>query len=124
MRRYRFTKKRRAALNKARRKWVRMSPRERRKVMPSRNPNPKRRYKVGQVITIDVGRPKHHYLHAKKTKYGWIAGPLRKYKKRWEEREETEDREQKEKGEQGIKGYILIHPCHQEEQVEEGRIIL
>ena len=79
---YVFTKARKRALLKARRKWMRMSPKARRKAMPARNPRPKKRYKVGQIITIDVGRPGHHYIRAKKTKYGWKAGPLRKYKRK------------------------------------------
>lgn len=36
MRKYRFTKKRRTALNKARRKWKRMGPKARRAAMPNR----------------------------------------------------------------------------------------
>lgn len=79
------SRKQRAAarknIKKARKKWMSMSPRQRRKAMPSKRKGKFKKYPVGQIITIDVGRPKHHYIRAKKTKYGWIAGPLRKYKK-------------------------------------------
>ncbi len=64
---------------KARRAWMKMRPRARRKTMPARNPHPSRRYPVGSYVTLDVGRPGHHYIHAKKTKYGWTHGPLRTY---------------------------------------------
>ncbi len=37
MKRYVFTKKRRTALNKARRKWKKMSPKKRRAAMPGRS---------------------------------------------------------------------------------------
>jgi len=69
-------------IKKARKKWMSMSPRQRRKAMPNRKKGKYKRYPVGQVITIDVGRPKHHYIRVKKTKYGWVSGPLRKYKKK------------------------------------------
>lgn len=36
MRKYRFTKKRKAALCKARRKWKNMSPKKRKAVMPNK----------------------------------------------------------------------------------------
>ena len=68
---YRFTAARRRALEKARRKWMRMSPRARRRAMPSKVKHPKRVLPVGSWITKDVGRPKHHYIVARKTKYGW-----------------------------------------------------
>ena len=79
MAKYVFTKARRLALEKARKKWMSMSPAERRKKMPARNPHPTKRYPVGSILTLDVGRPKHHYLHVQKLKYGWKAGPLREY---------------------------------------------
>ena len=71
MAKYVFTKKRRAALNKVRRKWMSMSPRARRKAMPSKVARPKKVYPVGQHMMLDVGRKGHHYVFVKKTKYGW-----------------------------------------------------
>ena len=59
-----------------------MSPKARRKAMPSRVKHPKKVYPVGTILTKDVGRKGHHYIHMKKTKYGWISSPLRKYKKK------------------------------------------
>jgi len=80
------SKKQKAAalrnIKKARKKWMKMSLKSRRKAMPGRRKGKYKKYPVGQIITIDVGRPKHHYIHAKKTKHGWIAGSLKKYKKR------------------------------------------
>jgi len=87
---YKFTAARKRALEKARRKWMRMNPAQRRAVMPASGRHlkahikrhgaaylAKKRYPVGSVITLDVGRRGHHYVHAKKVKNGWIVGPLR-----------------------------------------------
>jgi hypothetical protein len=92
---YVFTKARKKALGKARKKWMSMSPRARRKAMPPTGRHLKahvkkhgvkylerKRYPVGTTITLDVGRPGYHYVHAKKTEHGWEVGPLRMRKKK------------------------------------------
>ena len=90
MAKYKFTAARRVALNKARRKWMKMSPAKRREVMPASHRHleahierhgaryvAKKRYPIGKTITLDVGRKGHHYVHARKVKNGWVVGPLR-----------------------------------------------
>ena len=75
----RSLKQRQAArrnIKKARRKWMRMSSIARRKTMPSRIKHPSRRYPIGSYITKDVGRIGHHYIIAKKMKYGWSKPKL------------------------------------------------
>jgi len=85
----RITKKRietaKKNIKKAREKWKKMSHKKRQKVMPSRKykglseakikklvtAKGKRYVPIGEYAWIDVGRPKNHYVLAKKTKYGW-----------------------------------------------------
>lgn len=73
MEEYVFTTARRKALNKTRKKWMKMPPTARQKAMPAKNKHPKKRLPVGSHITVDVGRPGHHYIIARKTKYGWVG---------------------------------------------------
>lgn len=68
---------------KARHVWMNMSHLERQKVMPSKTgmtetelkealkKQGKRYVPIGGYAWLDVGRPKHHYVLVKKTKYGW-----------------------------------------------------
>jgi len=63
-------------IEKARKKWMSMSKKARRKAMPSRVKKPSKVYPVGTWITKDVGKPKHHYIVARKTKYGWEKSKL------------------------------------------------
>ena len=75
MARKRTTAKQRAAarrnIKKARKKWMSMSAKARRKAMPARRKGKFKRYPVGQYMLLDVGRKGHHYQYVKKTKYGW-----------------------------------------------------
>ena len=79
-RKKKLTKKQLAAMRrnikKARKKWMSMSSKARRKAMPSRVKKPSKVYPVGTWITKDVGRPRHHYIVARKTKYGWEKSKL------------------------------------------------
>ncbi|MBS3088913.1 hypothetical protein J4402_04015 [Candidatus Pacearchaeota archaeon] len=77
MEEYVFTTARRKALNKTRKKWMNMSPTSRQKAMPPKNKHPSKKLPVGSYVTIDVGRKGHHYVVAKKTKYGWTDSKLR-----------------------------------------------
>jgi hypothetical protein len=70
---------------KARHVWIRMSHLERQKSMPAKKyagltqkqikqkikKAGKRYVPIGGYAWLDVGRPKHHYVLAQKTKYGW-----------------------------------------------------
>lgn len=84
LRKYRFTAKRQAALNKARRKWMAMSGRARRKAMPGKRKGRFRRWPVGQRMLVDVGRKGGHYQFARKTRYGWKKIKAPKQLRRWE----------------------------------------
>jgi len=58
-------------IKKARKAWMNMSSKARRKAMPAKTKNPPKKYKVGQYMALDVGRPKRHYIFVKKVAYGW-----------------------------------------------------
>jgi len=81
---YRFTKARKKALLKARRKWMRMSPTARQKAMPAKTV-PKKIYPIGQYMMIDVGKPGRHYVFVQKTRYGWrkVKAPRKLLKAGW-----------------------------------------
>ncbi|MHA1865894.1 MAG: hypothetical protein ACTSWZ_05235 [Candidatus Heimdallarchaeaceae archaeon] len=83
-RKYRFTKARRKALEKARRKWMSMTPAQRRRVMPSRT-KAKKKYPIGTYMMLDVGRKGYHYQFVKKVKHGWkkVKAPRRLLKAGW-----------------------------------------
>ena len=74
-RRRKLTKKQleamRKNIKKARKKWMSMSSKARRKARPSRVEKPVKTYPAGQYMVLDVGRKKHHYIFVQKTKYGW-----------------------------------------------------
>lgn len=80
----RRTKAQRAAIKKARAKWMGMSKVARRKAMPAKT-KPRKVYPVGKKLMIDVGRPGGHYQYVQKTKYGWkkIRAPKRILKAGW-----------------------------------------
>ena len=72
-------------IKKARMEWMKMSHLARQKAMPGREyegltqaqikkavqKQHKRYIPVGGYAWLDVGRPRHHYVLVKKTKYGW-----------------------------------------------------
>jgi len=66
-------------IKKARKKWMRMSEKARRKAMPPRVKRPRKVYPVGQYMMLDVGKPGGHYQFVRKTRYGWkkVKAPKR-----------------------------------------------
>jgi len=66
-------------VKKARSRWMKMSATARQKAMPAKLTSLQikklkkagKYYPIGSYVTIDTGRPKHHYIVVKKTKYGW-----------------------------------------------------
>jgi len=82
---YVFTKARKTALKKARKKWKGMSGISRRKAMPSRVKTPKKIHPVGTYMMLDIGRKGKHYQFVQKTKYGWkrVKAPQRLLKAGW-----------------------------------------
>ena len=104
-------------IKKALKAWMKMSARARRKAMPSRVKKPKIKYPVGTWITKDVGRPKHHYIIAKKTKYGWEKSKLIPLKELQEKAKKAREvwmkmssaaRKRAMPSRKGVKGYIRV----------------
>jgi len=86
MSKYVFTKARRRALLKARRKWSKgMTPKQRRIAMPPRVAKPRIVYPVGTKLMLDVGKKGGHYQFTQKTRYGWrtVKAPKRLLKAGW-----------------------------------------
>ena len=94
-RKYVFTQARRKAIKKARKVWMAMKPKARRKAMPPKKYKElteyqikkkvekagKRYVPIGGYAWLDVGRPKHTYILVQKVKHGWKKIRKVKYKK-------------------------------------------